>query len=259
MSNKALLIGMNQYPNAPLRGCVNDINNLVNYLETNKYYCNTQIRTLFDNDANTANIFDSIRWLTDVNPGDKILFHPSGHGAVVPHRDGSIHECLCPIDFDWSPDRMIIDEQFIKLFSVIPDGVIFTWSADSCHSGGLDRGIPMKPHNPVITPRRYPGARAKVENMKLGGAKIHTIRSMVGNTLNCGFISACTAAQTAADTEINGIPCGAFTYHFIQALTGAPNESLAEIGRITHRLLTVDGYEQDPTTDGIRANKPFLQ
>lgn len=257
--NKALLVGMNQYPNAPLRGCVNDINNLVNYLETNKYYCNAEIRTLFDNQATTAGILDSLKWLVDVKAGDKILFHPSGHGAVVPHPDGSIHECLCPIDFDWSPERMILDEQFIQIFSAIPPGVIFTWSADSCHSGGLDREIPTPFHNPTITPRRYPGARTRVDHLKKGGAKIHTMRSMVGSLLDVGFISACTAAQTAADTEIGGKPCGAFTYYFIQALTAKPGASLSEVAVFTHRLLSTAGYEQDPVADGARANKPFLQ
>jgi hypothetical protein len=84
MNNKALLVGLNAYPNPNnnLRGCINDIIDMEYFITTkNKVYAKENIKTLTDNRATKNNILDHLNWLLlGASAGDQILFHYSGHG-----------------------------------------------------------------------------------------------------------------------------------------------------------------------------------
>lgn len=81
---KALLIGINKYPDSPLRGCVNDVL-LMHKVLTSKYgFINKDIRLLTDKEATTKGIRDALKvFTTDVTDGDTLFFHYSGHGSQV--------------------------------------------------------------------------------------------------------------------------------------------------------------------------------
>jgi hypothetical protein len=46
--NRALLVGINSYPGAPLNGCVNDVTDMANFLVDNCNFTMSDIRLLTD-------------------------------------------------------------------------------------------------------------------------------------------------------------------------------------------------------------------
>ena len=145
--NRGLLVGINAYPGNELHGCVNDVTDMADFLVSHCGFQEDDIRLLTDSRATTSAIEDRLKWLIDgVAPGDRIVFHYSGHGAQFPVRDQSgkvtrVDECICPVDFDWDESHAIRDKQFNQIFSGLPQGVNFTWISDSCFSGDLAREL----------------------------------------------------------------------------------------------------------------------
>ncbi len=262
-NDKALVIGINAYPGAPLNGCVNDATNVRDYLLSIGFKAEN-IRVLTDRSATTAAILDSLNWLTSISSGCRCYFHYSGHGAQVPNNkdepDG-LSEVICPVDFDWTMSNMITDKQFVAILQKIPTGVLFNWSSDSCHSGDLDRGFSkpkVKNH-----PRHYPTPphiHDLIQRIKFKNHEHRHLREMIGGRINVGYLSGCKSDQTSADTEMQGKPCGAFTYFFLDALKTLPVDSpLTEICQKIRMGLSSNGYEQIPQVDGPRKDKPFLR
>merc|ERR1711874_890022 len=105
------------------------------------------IRTLTDDDKSKMptrqNIEEGLRWLVqDVEPGDVLFFHFSGHGAQQedPHgyEEDGMNETILPVDFKSS--GMMTDDHLGELIvRHLPEGVRLTAVMDCCHSGtGLD-------------------------------------------------------------------------------------------------------------------------
>ncbi len=277
MVSKALLVGINKYPGAPLSGCVNDVTNMANLLIQNYGYKANEIRIIKDKDATTANILAALNWLVDVKSGDRILFHYSGHGAQsgIGGKDepDGLSEVICPVDFDWTEGHMIIDNQLVSIFSRIPAGCVFNWVSDSCHSGDLTREMMFVPttklgklwHKLSFWKETKKNASKtmpipihqalRINKAKSKGLKI--VRSITNGALDVGFISGCTSTQTSADTEMNGQPCGALTYFLIKAIKAMPNESITKIVAAVNADLIKTGYTQRPQAEGTRVDKPF--
>lgn len=280
MSGKALLIGINAYPSSPLAGCINDVNNVWNLLMQNYGFQAHEICVLKDKDATTANILAKLDWLVDVKPGDRVLFHYSGHGAQVAatssaNEPDGLTEIICPVDFNWTPSRMITDDQFVKIFSRMPNGISFNWISDSCHSGDLDRRMPFitpvtcwlskvwnwikgTPEAPKMTPKIMPMPGEISLQIRLAKSRGLKIKGMTGGMLDVGYISGCQSNQTSSDTEIDGSACGALTFFLVKNLKAMPKAPLADVVAAVNRELASNGYSQRPQVGGARANKPFL-
>ena len=150
MKNKALLVGINKYPDPrnELRGCINDILDMEHLIsEINKVYAKQNIKKLTDRQATKKEIVSQIKWLVEgAQSGDQLLFHYSGHGAQAPtlyptiEPDG-LDEIICPYDFDGSNNTTLRDKEFAQLFAGIPKGVHFIWISDSCHAEDLSRKV----------------------------------------------------------------------------------------------------------------------
>jgi hypothetical protein len=247
---KALLVGINAYPDAPLKGCLNDITDMATFIVSNCGFKESDIRLLADKRATTENIKERLKWLVDgVKPGDHLLFHYSGHGAQVPTRSASgevdkLDEVICPVDFDWSDDHLIRDKDFHTIFSTIPEGVHFVWISDSCHSGDLSkelrriRSIPM----PEDIAWRWKTAQA---------AQMQP-RAINSNISNVALIPGCRSNQTSADATFNNRPNGALTYFLLQNLKKASGDKLP-ISKLVDRVradLKKNGYSQSPVAEG---------
>jgi hypothetical protein len=143
---KALLVGINQYPNAAdrLDGCINDVFTMSAVLQECGFRPE-DIRTLFDNRASGAGILERLEWLVeDARAGDELVFYYSGHGARVPEygefmEPDRLTETLVPWDFDWTPERGVSDEQLYALYSQLPYETRLMMIFDCCHSGGMHR------------------------------------------------------------------------------------------------------------------------
>lgn len=265
-NDKALLVGINAYDNAPLRGCVNDVMNMKEFLLSQGYFKSENIVVLLDKEATTSAILNKLQWLVDVTTGSKCFYHYSGHGAQTPNptEDDGLSEVQCPQDFDWSPEHMITDKQFVNIFKKIPPGVKFNWLSDSCHSGDLERGIPLlsigkKVPNHAKHMLPPPHVAEVIRKIKSTPHKITHVREMLDGMLNVGFVSACKSDQTAADTEIDGQACGAFTAYFLKAANYFPKDMLlTQLVDHTRIALKDNGYEQIPQVAGPRAQLPLL-
>lgn len=268
MANKAFLVGINKYPGAPLAGCVNDVNDMAQFLVACGYYKPEEIRLLVDERATTKEILARLDWfVADTRPKDKRFFHYSGHGAQNATRDrkaevDGLNEIICPVDFDWTIARMIMDKQFIAIFSKLPYGTIFNWISDSCHSGDLTRGL-FNPHNrkgKLAIPRIYPHPVDVAWRNAIAKSKGHQKdKAFIGKKLDVGFISGCQSNQTSADTQMQGRPCGALSGYFLKIMRDASNRRLPEtvVGAKITAVLTRDGYDQRPSVEGARATRPF--
>jgi hypothetical protein len=251
--NRALLIGINKYPDAPLRGCVNDVQDMASFLVTRAGFKHSEVRLLVDKRATTTAILERLSWLVNgVREGDRLLFHYSGHGAQLPTRSPSgevdkLDEVICPVDFDFTDEHAIRDKMFARIFSKVPAGVSFVWVSDSCHSGDLTKDLRRKPRAmplPIDIAWRLETAK---RNDRKPLSFVHAI-----NGYNVALISGCRSDQTSADADFNDRANGAMTRALLDELSerGAMDRPLPKlVDGLRKRLKQMD-YEQEPQLEG---------
>ena len=267
MNNKALLVGINKYPDPrnELRGCVNDILDMEHFItENNKVYRKQNIKKLTDQAATKKGIVAQIKWLIDgAQPGDQLLFHYSGHGAQMPtlfpalETDG-LDEIICPYDFDGSNETSLRDKEFAHLFAGIPKGVHFIWISDSCHAEDLSRD-PIMPWEGKY--RYFFGAKEAYQRTAVedSGIVIGNLTTPVTTPLNGALLSACTSSELSADAFINNRYNGAFTYYLIKNLLQYGNSKTMDlIIQLVNAELQHNGYDQSPQTEGLLENRNFF-
>lgn len=259
---RALLVGINAYP-APntLSGCVNDVSDMATLLVSSYGFVEDQVRLLVDARATTDAIRERLLWLTQgARPGDTLLFQYSGHGVLFPLRDasGSVaenHGAICPVDFDWSRERVLLDTDLRALLDTVPAGVEFIYVCDSCHSGDLVRAFER------WQPRSYVVPADIAWRIRTAEAK-GLAPSLLTQHDACALISGCTAQQTSADAVFAGRPNGALTYFLIQALKAADahQQALPDLVAAVTKALLDQQYEQTPQLRGPDAilSRPFL-
>ena len=256
MANKALLVGIDAYPPPnQLHGCINDIKDMTQYLIAERGFNAADIETVTDKQATTANILAALEaFVTSLKPGDRALFHYSGHGAQMPTKtsgepDG-LDEVICPVDFDWSSRHAIRDDQFNRLFAKVPNGVEFVWVSDSCHSGNLERDVlPAGQKAREITPP--PKIAERIEELRNGGTRLR--RLTAPSRLHVALISGCKSTQTSADATIHGRGNGAATYYLLHELKQHPNAPLSDIVPAVVQALRDARFSQEPQLAGSAA------
>jgi len=278
--NKALLVGINKYPGCPLAGCVNDVTDMADHLVRRCGFREQEIRLICDGRATTAAILERLPWLVSgVRAGDRIVFHYSGHGAQAPTRNiqgevDGLDEVICPVDFEWTDAHMIRDKDFAGLFAGVAVGVEFVWISDSCHSGDLERNVPLTACASRTAPVASNPCRTVARRMPAPGDIAWRIRTaeveeLTGPgrfpksaaTLNVALLAACRSDQTAADAVFNGRPNGAFTRALLHALDGPlGGKPLAAVMEGVAQALARGGYDQAPQIEGseVIAGRPFL-
>ena len=270
MNNKALLIGINAYPNPNnnLRGCINDIVDMEYFIASkNKVYQKENIRTLTDSRATKKGILTALNWLLlGASAGDQILFHYSGHGAQLPskghayEKDG-LDEIICPYDFrgESATETAISDKEFAKIFANIPKGVHFVWISDSCHSEDLSRkheivesdDTRFRRFNRNHSINKSDQTEANAPVASLGSAPI---------PLHGALLSGCASHQLSADANINNRFNGAFTHYLIKNLSQyGQNASMQDIVKYVNIDLMDNDYDQNPQSEGLLATQKFFQ
>ena len=271
MNNKALLVGINAYPNANnnLRGCINDIVDMENFIASkNKVYQKDNIRTLTDSRATKKGILSALNWLLlGASAGDQILFHYSGHGAQIPSRSPSIEkdgldEIICPYDFNGedAAETAISDKEFAKIFAKIPQGVHFVWISDSCHSEDLSRKHKMVESNDDLKDTRF--RRFNYKDSTQQAEAIAPIASLGSAPipLHGALLSGCASHQLSADAYINNRFNGAFTHYLIKNLSlYGEDASMQEIVKYVNIDLMENDYDQNPQSEGLLATQKFFQ
>jgi hypothetical protein len=239
--HKGLFIGINYIGStAQLYGCINDINNVFNFLNTNNNLDKKNCMFLSDETIlkpTAQNIINSFNWLLNgIKSGDTLFFHYSGHGAQVLDRDGDekdkLDECIIPLDY--MTKGVITDDLIYSLLiSKIPKGVKLFCIMDCCHSGS---GMDLK--------YTYLNLRNR------------DILDMVGRRNNINgdviMLSGCMDNQTSADTvELNLITKqyqqqGALTYGFLEVMNKNKIITYANFIKEIRTLLKSKNYIQIP-------------
>ncbi len=131
---RALCVGINTYPTAPLSGCVADAHEWANALKQLGF----DVSLLLDEQATHDTILHALSDLVQSSvEGDVLVFQYSGHGSNMPNVDGDDEidardETLCPHDF--ATGAFIIDDDVADIFASLRDGVNLTSFMDCCFS-----------------------------------------------------------------------------------------------------------------------------
>ena len=285
MNNKALLVGINAYPNTNnnLRGCVNDIVDMEYFIASkNKVYPKENIRTLTDSKATKKGILTALNWLLlGASAGDQILFQYSGHGAQIPSHSPAIEkdgldEIICPYDFNGedAAETAISDKEFAKIFAKIPKGVHFVWISDSCHSEDLSRKhkvVETNETNSKYDNSNYDNSYYDFKDTRFrrfnhkdsaNQAQTATTIASLGSAiipLQGALLSGCASHQLSADAYINNRFNGAFTHYLIKNLNlYGKDASMQEIVKYVNIDLMENNYDQNPQSEGLLKTAKFF-
>jgi hypothetical protein len=263
MSNKkALIIGINAYKKAPLRGCLNDARSMRTILRELYGFEQSNIKMLLDADASSINIKSHINKLvTNARNGDSVVFFFAGHGAQVGSGvSGEIDgkdEVIVPFDMNYNS---LITDNFIYENLVQPfenKDASLTAIFDCCHSGTIVRDIDFD----ILTGEPY----IPVLNRCLPSwffSEIDSTRELALLPINS--ISACQDNQTAADlknADGTGVPRGAFSYALHKMLQSKPNITYQEIeDTILQAIKRVSPkHKQTPQLYSVDPNKSIFK
>ncbi|KAF6757227.1 caspase domain-containing protein [Ephemerocybe angulata] len=215
---KALLIGINYTgQNGELRGCINDVKNVKQFLINQWSYKEADMVVLTDDQTNprnrptSANIIAAMQWLVrDARPNDALFFHYSGHDE----GDG-YDETIYPVDFEQN-GHIVDDTMHDIMVKPLPEGCRLTAIFDSCHSGSaLD--LPYiystegKIKEPNLAAEAGQGLLSAVY-LAAGGQKKADKISKATRTSPADVVLGCKDSQTSADTQEAGQATGAMSF-----------------------------------------------
>jgi len=261
---KALLIGINYFgQRGQLRGCINDVKNMSNYLNGHFGYKREDMVILTDDQQNPMsqptkqNILKAMHWLVkDAQPNDSLFFHYSGHGGQTKDLDGDeedgYDEVIYPVDFR-SAGHIVDDEMHRILVAPLQPGVRLTAIFDSCHSGSaLDLPYIYSTQGVLKEPNL-----AKEAGQGLLGIVSSYARKDYGGMLSAGLglvkkattgdetfkknlrtktspadvimWSGSKDTQTSQDANIGGEATGAMSWAFVTALKKNPQQSYVQL------------------------------
>jgi hypothetical protein len=227
---KALIIGINAYPTAPLQGQVNDAN-AWNSTLLNKGFTNSVI---LDSGSTKAAIMSGLDWLfTGAHSGDSLVFCFGGHGSRLSDGSGDeadqYDEILCPVDF---PAQYINDDEIRAKFGALPAGVTLDVFMSTCYSG---------------TSTRAPAPILKMTTVVPG--------------LNHCLWAACKDSQTSIEVTVNGVKRSLFGYYAEKAIRLYSNYySRATLITSIQNAVKAVNPNQEPQlecTQAESAQKPF--
>ena len=229
-----------------LHGCINDAKIRYKLLIDKLGFDPKNITILLGTDATKANVMAAMaRCKAAAKMEDYLYMLWSGHGSQIPSKSKTekdkLDEIICLDGFSWSPDTMLTDKEFDKFLTGLPGFFFFT--PDSCHSDDMMRDITF---NEV--PKFIPNPELDMTD--------HS-RDVTASSLTkaaspdrCVEISGCGTSQTSADTVIKGVPCGAFSACFNQALEEyGYRATYAQLTARTQVLLKRGKYTQVPVLD----------
>jgi hypothetical protein len=140
----ALCVGIDEYtqPSDRLKGAVKDAELWRSGLQSAGF----AVTLLTNTDATRQGILGALfQMVTTASRGDILVFQYAGHGTHAPDEPGGDEdkdhedEAICPVDF--REGQLILDDDFARIWDLLPDGVSLTIFFDSCHSGDGARNV----------------------------------------------------------------------------------------------------------------------
>ena len=289
----ALLIGIDEYvAQNNLRGCVNDVEAmqtlLINRYDIPSDRIENHIRVLTNRDATRANILQAFEDFLinnqNINRGDQILFHFSGHGSQMAARpedyepDG-LNETLVPHDSRTENVFDIPDKTLAALLDRLAaaKGDQITVILDSCHSGSATR----RPEDPSAQRVRRIPADSRVPpadlDAEVRGRDSTTTRATGPSgwataDLPYVLLAGCrdreesnehqgqfkTAGELSGTSETTPPWHGALTYFTLQVLKELPEgATYADLHERVAALVNANYPNQMPQCEGARERQLF--
>ncbi|MDH3588900.1 MAG: caspase family protein [Gammaproteobacteria bacterium] len=260
----AVIIGVNKYPNLAhvgnydLHGCVNDAKLMKSILVDKFKFAETEIVELHNEQASRDAIIGQMNRLVDeVDKGDVVVFHFSGHGSRrrAADEDAAKDSTIMPSDSgrDPKPNRDISDIEVNEWLARLSQRTQYiTLTFDCCHSGTMTRDAFGDTARVVVDDNR------KVEEMDLAADAAGTLdRSKLGpsgflmNSESYVVMSGCRDDQLSREfsQEDKGpeFRNGALTYFLTQALLQAkPGTTYRDVFEPA-RLNVIERYKGDQT------------
>jgi hypothetical protein len=287
MQSKALLVGVNDYapvgPGGPdLRGCVNDVRDMAHTLVALGYVrpVPASLRILTDANATRAKVLEGLDWLIrGARREDRLIFYFSGHGSMIPDTSGdetvdAKDETICP--HDYATNGMLRDDDLRAVLARVPKGVNMEVILDTCHAGSGTRelaAIAATPEDEAVTYRyveppfdlgffiaEHPDLPVReflnpneFEKFEMNGGAEREV--VIVPALNHVLWAACRSYQTSAETKIDGVYRGVFTYWFCRDLrrAGAP-VTRRRLDSLVSADVKAHGFAQVPQLEGTAAD-----
>ncbi len=232
---KALLVGINAYPSAPLQGCVNDV---LDYQATLGVKGFSWV-SLTDGLATKARIIAELNTLVgSAQPGDSLVFAYSGHGSYITDQNSDEadrkDELLCPVDF---PSGYIRDDDLKAIFARLPVGVVCDVFLDSCFSGTCTRLAPQEHRIPVLGARYLPFSGKKPAKKD---------KAVIVPTMKESLFAASGEHQTSSEISVAGKPRGAFSYYACKFLRTYPTYTRDQLVSYAKAKIAAIGLSQVP-------------
>ena len=245
----ALLVGVDKYPDSPLRGCVTDVELQRELLICRFGFAPSDILTLTDAQATRENIETAfVTHLTQqAKPGDAVVFHFSGCGSRVSSIDspGKIQNSLVPAD-DALPllgnpaVNDILEETLLLLVrSLATENAIAILDTSYTYPGFSKKGN----FRIRSRPRFADGEPSLAELTFAEGLK-----SRPNLRREASVVALAANSQIAAEQDWDGFSAGLFTYALTQTLWQATPASSFSVcfsraaGNVEQRL----GLSQQP-------------
>lgn len=210
-----LFVGINAYTGgvSPLKGCVNDANNLQSALATKYGFQLADTTLLTDRQATRDGILNAIKYYqAQAQAGDLFVFTYSGHGTLFPddrseeldeeaslempdvYPPGKYDSAICPVDLRSNTsgklwNNLILDDELYGLFSGFTSkGAMVIFLSDSCHSGTLARNLGQNTFVSKLQPQARFLPLPKIRSLDsipkpAGSRRVKRTRSDVGGLL----------------------------------------------------------------------------
>jgi hypothetical protein len=270
--NHALLIGANQYPALEerwwLKGPANDVQLVAQYLTTDAPvpFAPGNVTVLSDGVVGSAAptlaaIREAFAKLTaEVEPGDFVYLHFSGHGTQAPALDPAteldgLDELFLPVDIGpWSDEvgaveNALVDDEIGALIDGLRAKGANVWAVfDSCHSGTATREVDSVEDD--VRVRQLPP-----EALGIDVDAVEVSRSVDPRVTEAPFdggagegsFVAFFAAQTNEVTPEKNLPKGkpgrkpqgVFTWTLMETLAEYPNATYGQVGQEVLRRYAV--------------------
>jgi caspase domain-containing protein len=260
----ALIIGINIYQssNLPqLNGAINDASDFRSFLAKTGPIQDV-VPPLLGGQAKAADIRAALaRGIGSLAASDVLTIFFAGHGGKF-FTGTTRHDGMCPVDFDGTRDKVILDIDLRDAMSALQPGARVTIIADCCYSGGLDtnyqflKGLSESQHS------RFVPQAVIMDLMKFPTTTFNFIVDDAAerNDVNVVLLSACGLDREAfegdfPDPGVGGRRKNGALTHFLLQELGQPHHielSATDTCRAVDRALAQQ-FDQHPELHGRRA------